>query len=68
MQRLDPIKDLYLPGACNHGRAVEYYIESILLFNQSDTFLSSACDSWDDYRNAKCKKAFGQTQMGDNLA
>ncbi|XP_039284064.1 pancreatic triacylglycerol lipase isoform X2 [Nilaparvata lugens] len=42
-------------SACSHGRAYDYFVQSILLMNSTKShFVSTRCDSYSDFLNGAC--------------
>ena len=37
-------------GGCSHGRANDYFVESILAQQNGNTFLAWQCDDWDKFK------------------
>jgi len=48
-------------GTCSHGRAYEYYIESITSHN---SFGTCECNDWNEYNGGSCTCA-STTVMGE---
>jgi len=41
-------------GGCSHGRATEYFVESILAQKSGNTFLAWHCDNWAKFKAGGC--------------
>ena len=59
--------EFFYPGACSHARAHEYYIESVFFQARGEKFLSSSCNSWDDFEGGECHDQLEPMPMGENL-
>ena len=51
--------------ACSHKRAHKYYIESI---SNPNAFLSTACESYEDFQNGDCGDHALKVPMGEILS
>ena len=57
----------FYPGACSHARSHEYYIESVFFQDKGVKFLSSSCNSWEDFEGGECHDHIEAMPMGENL-
>lgn len=53
---------MHFSESCSHGRAHQYYVESIV----TDGFTSYPCDNWKSFQKGDCKN--GSTEMGDPVS
>ena len=47
------IEDL-IKGGCSHGRANEYFQESVRAMVSGDQFVAQRCSNWDDFKEGLC--------------
>ena len=47
------IEDL-IKGGCSHGRANEYFQESVRAIVSGDQFVAQRCSNWDDFKEGLC--------------